>query len=181
MVVHDTAEPTAGKPSRPQVGVSAQTVRTEFLWPAMEATCHNRDQWNPSPEIDSHFERALHALLTGKSRVVVAAHMLAGIQSNHLEGEQVRTVSGAADLLAADLERIVVGHALGIKALCRKLRPILKAIDAGTPAEQAEALSGWRDIHRLVPCAELTRPGVRRELGKQLSAVMDRLLQDGAA
>lgn len=175
MVVH-VAEPTAARESRQHVGVSSTVIRTEVLHRSMEATARNLEQWNPSPEIDSHLERALRDLLTGKPRVAVAAHILAAVHSNHLEGEQNLQINGTADRLVEDLERIVIGQRLGIKALCRKLRPILRGFDAGSPAEAADALGHWRDLRRSVPTAELTRPGVRRELGVKLSRVMDRLL-----
>jgi len=74
---------------------------------------------------------------------------------------------------------MVVGEAMGIKALCRRLRPILKAIDTGHPSRKSTAIVQWREIHGRIPAVELARPGVRRELGVRLSAVMDQLL-DGA-
>ncbi len=103
----------------------------------------------------------------------------AAIRSNQLEGDQSRSISGVADRLCADLERMVVGEAMGIKALCRRLRPILKAIDTGHPSRKSTAIVQWREIHGRIPAVELARPGVRRELGVRLSAVMDQLL-DGA-
>lgn len=174
MEVHAT-EPTTTPAPRQHVGVSANVVRAEFLDRSMEATARNLEQFDPSPEIDSHLEWAIAHIQAGRSKQAIAA-IRAAIDSNRLEGTESRAISHTADQLCADLERMVVGQALGIKSLCRQLRPVLRAIDTGTPAECADALLRWREIHGSVPCAELTRPGVRRELGVKLCRVLDRLV-----
>lgn len=169
------SDPTTGGPSRQHVGITATVVKTEFLDRSMEATCWNLQQFNPSPEIDSDLERALEAIRAGDVKAA-ERWVLAAIDANHREGQQNLEISGAADQLACELERQVVGATVGIKALCRELRPVLKNVDGGSPAEAADAVLRFRALRARVPAAQLTSKGVRRELGKKLSAVLEGLL-----
>lgn len=173
-------EPTSVAGSRRHVGVTAAMVRARFLHPSMEATARNLEQFDPSPECDSLLEWAIVHIQAGRREQAIATIETA-IRSNELEGDESRSISSTADQLCADLERMMVAQTLGIKALCRQLRPILKAIEHGLPHEVSAAIVEWREVHQTVPTVELSRPGVRRELGVKLSAVMDRLLTEVAA
>lgn len=173
MRVHAT-EPTAERTPRQTVGVSAATVRTEFLDRSMEATALNLRQFDPSPEIDSDLERALEANSRG-DKAAVRRWILAAIEANHLEGRENLAISGTADRLAADLENGAT-EAPGIKRLCRELRPILKTIMVGDPVDCAAAVREFRHIRVRVGVTQLAAPGVRRELGKKLSTVLEGLI-----
>lgn len=172
MEAHAT-EPRTVPASRQPVGITATKIKAEFLDPSMEATCWNLRQFNPSPEIDSDLEFALKEI-RARNFEQAERWVLAAIAANHREGQENLRINGAADQLAEELERRVIGAALGIKAICRRLRPILKAIDSGSPAEASEALMSFQVLRREVP--NLDSPGVRRELGKRLTSVLEGLL-----
>ena len=166
-------EPTAVSASRHPVGITAAQVRADFLDRSMEATCWNLRQFDPSPEVDSDLEHALEANRAG-DRKATERWILAAIDANHREGEQTLSISAAADELSADLERGMFRAGRGIKSLCGELRPILKAIDGGTPTESASALLRFRRLRTMEP--NLSSSGVKRELGKKLTAVLEGLV-----
>ena len=80
--------------------------------PSMEATCHNLDQHNPSPEIDSIFEFMgveIEQLPDSPRKQRLSTLLIAAVESNRHEGNQHLAISGDVDQAITDLRRITAG------------------------------------------------------------------------
>lgn len=161
--------------------ITSALVRDGVLAPAMESLCHNLQQFDPSPEIDSDCERLREALLLGDHD---AAHRYLDriMESNLLEGELTGEAAENGDRLAADLHhRETRGEGIGFPtlAIVRRLRDPLKVVrkpSDHTAKELTFAHQIIKDTVREIPAGELLKASVRRELGNKLfSALSDYL------
>jgi hypothetical protein len=171
---------------------SPAAIRESFLDPSMEATAHNLDQFNASPEVDSILEFQEQALqqLIAELDQGSKAHRLAqrvrsfthaAIESNHREGSENLFISGRADLAARtaqDQEANGTRRCPGAVRLSKQLREPLKVL--ASPGEHdvaavIDARNVWRDIKGSVPLEAFRNPTLHRQLGVKLTAVLEGL------
>lgn len=177
-----TTEATPTPALRNQGGpVTAAFVHRNFLDHSMEATAHNLDQFNPSPEVDSileHLGRLADQLPACPVKRRMKVFINSAIQSNLREGNETREVSAVADRLVADLHDIEangVRRALGPKAIARALREPLQTLrtpEGRAPRELAEATAAVRVVIRSVPRDQLLSDRVAHELAPRKAELL---------
>lgn len=166
--------------------IGAALIRDRVLHPTMEATAHNLQQYDPTPEDDSfleHIRRRVNELPVSPLRTEILALVEANIESNVDEGSCVKATAGFADQLAQQLHRIEtagIAESISTKALTRKLRDPLKVVrcPAGrTAREITEAHMSIKDVVARHPSSQVLTDDVRRDLGEKLTVVLERYVE----
>lgn len=167
-------EPT-NRPAAPAAcgGVSAHLIENRILNPALDGQVVNLDQFNPSPEVDSHLEHVLDALNSGDLERA-KKHTLAAIALNHVEGQMLRIIAGTADDAAATMRNVRSSvTALSGRRVVAKLTGPLGALLNGPDAEAARVVV---ETVRVTPVSMLTSKQARHQLGKAKMAKLEEFL-----
>lgn len=183
-----SAEPMSPTEPRNHGGSVATRLREEVLHPSMESTCHNLDQYDPSPEADSileHLEVLVAQLPDGPTKSQIEKHLAAAIASNLREGGETRRVSGAADRLVAELRSIEtngVRRAIGAKSLARGLRAPLAILLDPAGRSASELVRARRQVFAVIgeiPAAQLRSRRLRHELAKRKFDLLQTMIGPG--
>lgn len=148
------AEVTATQ--RPHKLPRPEFLDRKVLAPSIEATCHNLDQHNPTPEVDSIFEFMgveIEQLPDGPRKRRLSVLLVAAIESNSHEGDQHLAISGDIDQAITDLRRVATGGTIvkapNVHQLTALLRPPLTLLTDPAGRTPAQVHAAEVEVDRL--------------------------------
>lgn len=161
---------------------TAEFMDGRVLARSMEATCHNLDQHNPDPEPNSIFEFMgieISAMDESPRKRRLTVLLAAAIESNGLEGDLSKAISGDMDEAITEVRRLAANSGQPrymnvhdvVKALRRPLE-ILRDPAGRTEEELAAAGAAVDDVIAAVPKHRLLSSSVLHNLGKAKAAVL---------